>query len=600
MSNVKGLSNRIRSKDEQGGLIAEALSQLQQQVDHLRMTTDEQVTGLKKTAAALESGATAALGKVTLGTPVVTVTSANDAGEKQYLVTIPYTAPVPLRDFGGGEIFVENPSSGTPVDFGFQPFVAADPKIAITIVAPSASTNVRIYLCSATEAGEYSPLVVSTGADPTPSAVVTLAPIVGGTEGAQYTSNVTGFSVSVAYPAQADGTYRAVVTVTFTPPSDPTWGKIAVKLSTDVGVSWSDGYAIGKTSPLVFTMPVGVIATTYKVGGFSRDVNEKENTYKAGVTPVADIIVGNAAGQFDATKFKATTYDPDIFTIEDGKFKVWAMNGSLIVAGTVSSAALNTTAVNVGGGGSKPGKFAVYNAAGTQIGFIGVESGYEGAWFKQLGIGGSSKAAPVITADSDGDVSIDGATITLSATVSSYGHTLVLDPNSTVAPLIIAREYYASAQMLANCLYFWGPDQAAGPEAVIGADGSHAGISLLGVANSGAYPFITIGVTSTQGQLNLGSGAVLQVGGTTVISAARIADFVSLKIGGTEVIDSSRNISTAGTITGKMIPRYWGSGQTPTPVDGELFCYYDGSKLYAGYYKDSNKSRVEMSVVANW
>ena len=213
-------------------------------------------------------------------------------------------------------------------------------------------------------------------------------------------------------PTTADGTYRKTVTCNFTPPTEHTFGGVEIRTSEDNGSTWVTR-ASGRSSPIIFEMVPGIVATTYKVGAFSYDTNGRVNTYYAGVTPVQDIIIGNAAGQFDMTKAKATTYDPDIFTISGGLFKVWAMNGSLIVAGTVSTAALDTTAINVGGGGNKPGKFAVYNAAGTQIGFIGVEDAYSGAWFKTLGIGGSSKAAPKITADSSGNVSVTDAAITV-------------------------------------------------------------------------------------------------------------------------------------------------------------------------------------------
>ncbi len=63
--------------------------------------------------------------------------------------------------------------------------------------------------------------------------------------------------------------------------------------------------------------------------------------------------------------------------------------------------------------------FAVTNAVGQLIAWIGdtLVSGiqYMGAWFKQLYIGGSSAATAKIVADASGNVSINGATITINS-----------------------------------------------------------------------------------------------------------------------------------------------------------------------------------------
>jgi len=52
-------------------------------------------------------------------------------------------------------------------------------------------------------------------------------------------------------------------------------------------------------------------------------------------------------------------------------------------------------------------------AAAAKIGFIGVESGNEGAWFKTLSVGGTSYTNGKIKADSSGNVTISDATFTL-------------------------------------------------------------------------------------------------------------------------------------------------------------------------------------------
>lgn len=81
-----------------------------------------------------------------------------------------------------------------------------------------------------------------------------------------------------------------------------------------------------------------------------------------------------------------------------------------IAAGAVGTTELTTGEIKVGGGGGKPGMFGVYNASNSLIGFIGVYSGYQGAWFKELRIGGSGISDAPVYADSSGNVTIDFAT----------------------------------------------------------------------------------------------------------------------------------------------------------------------------------------------
>ncbi len=273
---------------------------------------------------------------------------------------------------------------------------------------PAADETVTFYVLAQDKHGNTNCFVEGV----TPSLTTTLHAPTRGAQGAEYTSNVTGFSATVSYPAQADGAYRAVVTCPFTGPIDVTWGRLTIKYSIDSGATWSDGITNGRTGPLVFGFNVGTSPVTFLLGAFSQDVNGKENTWKSGTTPTATIIVGNAAGQFDFSRAKATSYDANIFTVTDGKFKIWAFDGSIVTTGTISSTKLNSTEIMVGGGGSKPGKFGVYNASGVQIGFIGVEGDYEGIWAVVGSFGGTCPDDANFQADSGG-ASIIGSTFSL-------------------------------------------------------------------------------------------------------------------------------------------------------------------------------------------
>lgn len=117
------------------------------------------------------------------------------------------------------------------------------------------------------------------------------------------------------------------------------------------------------------------------------------------------------AGKIAANAVTATELAADAVTAT--KILAGAVTAGKIAANSISSDKLDATVINVGGGGSKPGQFAVYNSSGSQVGWIGTDSGNSGAWFKTLRIGGTSYANGIVQADSSGNVTIDGATLAL-------------------------------------------------------------------------------------------------------------------------------------------------------------------------------------------
>lgn len=121
-----------------------------------------------------------------------------------------------------------------------------------------------------------------------------------------------------------------------------------------------------------------------------------------------------------------------------------------IVAGTVQSGSisttdLNTTEIKVGGGGSKPGQFGVYNASNTLIGWVGTNGGNEGAWFKTISIGGTGYSSGIVKADSSGNVTIVGATLSLvTGTVTSSVNNYIDATYGTMALQCIDSSTFAS------------------------------------------------------------------------------------------------------------------------------------------------------------
>jgi hypothetical protein len=408
-----------------------------------------------------------------------------------------------------------------------------------------------------------------------------------GSAGSEYTSQVTGFDVTVSYPAQADGSYKPVLSIAFTKPSVATWGALSIQYSTDSGATWKE-WTRGAISPIEYTMPVGIVATTYKVGGFGVDTNNHVNVYQSGVTPTEDIIVGNVAGQLDLRKFlgasvaatfasiggvfdvntsgiteikvnagaitetkigtgaistpkiQALAISSDLIAanaVIAGKIAANAVTANEIYAGSVSSAKLDATVINVGGGGSKPGKFAVYNASGVQIGFIGVEDGYSGAWFKSLGIGGTSKAAPQITADSSGNVSLSGNLLTTGTVGSAALDTTQINVGGGGSKPGKFAVYNASGVQIG----------------FIGVEGGYEGawFKQLGIGgSSAAAPKIT---ADSSGNVSItGSTFVLTANGlTTKISNESVGGYpVGLNI----AHDSSGNKLYAGYVSGSSYP----------------------------------------------
>jgi hypothetical protein len=428
----------------------------------------------------------------------------NGAGQKALDVDTSWTLPAGDTRFGGVIVWYIRGSHHYQAT-GLV--TAADTRIEF-LNFPSANEDVIFYMLSVDTNNRSNTYKAGT----TPQVTLTLPPPILGTQGQEYTSNVTGFSVAVDYPSTADGAYKARLVCIFTKPNDVTWGDVEIVVYD--GVSYTTR-AKGTKSPIVFELPVPTFASTYTVYAISSDVNGKANTRSDFYTPKQQVVIGTSAGQFDLSKAKATSYDPNIFTITNGAFKIWAMDGSLIVTGTISSAKLNTTEISVGGGGSKPGKFGVYNASGQQIGFIGVESGYEGGWFKTLGVGGTNKTTAKLQADANGNLSITDGLITVSATIGGYVQTLVINPTTTTAPILIYRANLNQTWIGAGSIWMGG--HGTGPQFPTAGMMAGSGVASVDVNGGGSGPRASISVTASYGAIDVSNGATFTVNGIQVL-----------------------------------------------------------------------------------
>jgi hypothetical protein len=236
------------------------------------------------------------------------------------------------------------------------------------------------------------------------------------------------------------------------------------------------------------------------------------------------------AGKIAANAVTATEIAASAVTA--GKIATNAVTATTILAGAVTTAKLDATEISVGGGGSKPGKFGVYNASGSQIGFIGVESGNEGAWFRTLSIGGTSYGTGKIRADSSGNVTITDSTLTLNLNGIT---TVISNANDTIGSLI------AGMRITDNSTAYYTSYRA---NSVSLTDGSVSRV-LISAGGGSPDPGGRVSVNNTSG-----STTITLTGGTGIVSAS------SFSIGGTPGVTNTANpltsisVSTASYVTG--------------------------------------------------
>ena len=155
-----------------------------------------------------------------------------------------------------------------------------------------------------------------------------------------------------------------------------------------------------------------------------------------------------AAGAIVAGKIAALTIVAgDIATdaIIASKILAGSITTVKIAANAISSDKLDATVINVGGGGSKPGKFNVFNSAGASVGFIGTEgSGIDGAWFQTLSVGGSSYGTGVIKANSSGQITVEFVSASIANNKILISQT-TYDPTYTTAGIRIHNGVFPAA-----------------------------------------------------------------------------------------------------------------------------------------------------------
>jgi len=487
----------------------------------------------------------------------------NAQGQKALLIDLAWTPPsgaAALARWGGAVIWLHLPSGDK-----FQ-MTGAETGSAVTIESsafPQSAATWTFYAVSVDNNANAN----TDGRSPavgTPVATISVPPPTAGAAGTEWTSHVTGASFAAATVTASDGTTQQRITATFTAPSDVTWGGVELRVYAGATLLASTS---ATPSPIAVVIPNPDSATTVTAKLVSFDVNGRTNTETAG-TPQNTLSIGSAAGTLDLRKYLPAS--SDLFTISGGKIIVAAnqitetaiasgaistpklqancvtaneiaanqviagkiaanaVTATTIAAGSVTTAKLDTGEISVGGPvGSKPGKFGVYNASGSQIGFIGVESGNEGAWFKTLSVGGTSYGTGKIRADSSGNVTITDSTLTLNLNGIT---TVISNANDTIGSLI------AGMRITDNSTAYYTSYRA---NSVSLTDGS-VGRVLISAGGGSPDPGGRVSVNNTSG-----STTITLTGGTGIVSAS------SFSIGGTPGVTNTANpitsISTGST-----------------------------------------------------
>lgn len=236
----------------------------------------------------------------------------------------------------------------------------------------------------------------------------------------------------------------------------------------------------------------------------------------------ANEVAANAivAGKIAANAVSATEIAAN--SIIAGKIATNAVAAANIQANAIASDKLDANFINVGGGGGKPGQFRIFNSFGSQIGFIGVNGGFQGGWVREFRVGGTSESNAKLVADSSGNLSIVDATfsLTLSSAVTEIAN---IGVGGYTTGLRVKNQFNSTAFHVAQNRIF-GYNSSGGLQIDIG---SYLGYGFIGVHDdfatariqlTGGASFLTPNINITDN----GFGAEYRIGGNAVVRARRV------------------------------------------------------------------------------
>lgn len=260
---------------------------------------------------------------------------------------------------------------------------------------------------------------------------------------------------------------------------------------------------------------------------------------------------------------KATNFDSSAFEVSSGALRLKDVAAEKIKTGVLS----------VGGGGNKVSRFAVFDVSNNPIGWIGDDSGssgYVGAWFKQILIGGTSPAGWRIASDASGNVAIQDSTFVLTKSSVTITISDNLDSNSSQAQGVkvqngnlksihhyqgfaVYNENY-SPRLGGYFLHFeWGLSEYLGGRLKGYASGGYSGLVLTGaysrVVFESLYSYIefdgggsSIQFLGSSNYISLGTSSYITIGasGYINISSGGYVNAGEYRVGSTKVVGSRR------------------------------------------------------------
>ena len=331
----------------------------------------------------------------------VSVTTRVAGGVSTTEIRVSFTRPTSARPFDGiyHRVVYTLADGTTATNTGV---IWASGQVANRFPTPPIQTAQCYALSYAIQNGEDK--VNNYVAGITPETTATIGNTLGST-GTEYAADVTDLSVSVVRRV-VGGVDTTFFYVSFTRPSDPRWYGVYVGVTydTDDGDTTTNWGVIqdgsGADPSNYFPTPNTVQTATIEVRSYSV-IEGTDSVNTAGPSTTASI--GTAGGTIDIRKAISASFNSAEFHVDPVTLK-WSMNGVDFSKG-FNGFDTGTAAIP---------KITVKDGAGNAIGWIGddtASSGYVGAWFKRVMIGGTSPATAKIVADASGNVAISGSLI---------------------------------------------------------------------------------------------------------------------------------------------------------------------------------------------
>ena len=253
-------------------------------------------------------------------------------------------------------------------------------------------------------------------------------------------------------------------------------------------------------------------------------INATQITGQITAAQIATVNAGQITGAFNYTQIgsiNAATIT--IGLIQDNQ--VGNISGAKLTVGTVDSDKLNATAINVGGGGSKPGVINIYDGSVQLVAQVGaLNGGGYGGWFKLFGAGGTGYNDSKVKTDPGGNLSIMDAALTIT------------NPN-TGTQLATGPQVFDSTYSSITLTVSGGSDKAQ-----IVSRGfvlTYGGTRIASIARSPSGGFAVLELQGGGGYANIdGSSGVVrgdggfQVAGTVVINNQAIFQGAAVSTGG--------------------------------------------------------------------